>query len=68
MSILNFIKIRWQITEILGSKVLAETPCITSRDETNYCSKRINKMMPLVSAQIRKDKIFQCEKNLNYQK
>jgi hypothetical protein len=24
---LNFIKIRWQITEILGSKVLAETPC-----------------------------------------
>jgi hypothetical protein len=24
--ILNFIKIRWQITEILRSKVLAETP------------------------------------------
>jgi hypothetical protein len=24
--ILNFIKIRWQVTEILFSKVLAETP------------------------------------------
>jgi hypothetical protein len=28
VSILNFIKIRWQITEILGSKFLAETACI----------------------------------------
>jgi hypothetical protein len=27
--ILNFTKIRWKITELLGSKVLAETPCIT---------------------------------------
>jgi hypothetical protein len=28
MCILNFTKIRWKITELLGSKVLAETPCI----------------------------------------
>jgi hypothetical protein len=28
MCILNFKKIRWKITELLGSKVLAETPCI----------------------------------------
>jgi hypothetical protein len=27
--ILNFTKIRWKITEILGSKFLAETPCIS---------------------------------------
>jgi hypothetical protein len=26
--ILNFTKIRWKITELLASKVLAETPCI----------------------------------------
>jgi hypothetical protein len=33
VGILNFIKIRWQITEIrvLGLKVLAETPCIQPR-------------------------------------
>jgi hypothetical protein len=28
MCILNFTKIRWKITELLGSKVLAETPRI----------------------------------------
>jgi hypothetical protein len=26
--ILNFIGIRWRVTEILGSKVLSETACI----------------------------------------
>jgi hypothetical protein len=25
---LNFTKVGWRITEILGSRVLAETPCI----------------------------------------
>jgi hypothetical protein len=31
--ILNFIKIRWKITELLGWKVLAETPCMCT-----YCT------------------------------
>jgi hypothetical protein len=26
---MGFLKIRWKITELLGSKVLAETPCIS---------------------------------------
>jgi hypothetical protein len=31
--ILNFTKIRWKITELLGSKVLAETPCIRVKNK-----------------------------------
>jgi hypothetical protein len=29
----HFTKIRWKITELLGSKVLAETPCIRVKNK-----------------------------------
>jgi hypothetical protein len=39
--ILNFTKIRWKITELLGSKVLAETPCINTAYVLTYFPRTI---------------------------
>jgi hypothetical protein len=38
MCILNFTKIRWKITELLNSKVLAETPVYIN---VTFCQKTV---------------------------